>query len=97
MILPYKSIIVLSTTPSGSIMECFYGLKLFGIPILELPPNLNIQSKEHCKLRQKWIEDQRTLEMKFLHDSLFLPKDIVVSPRLEDCLFGKGKPIMRHP
>ena len=94
----------------GSITECEYALRPFGIQTRYLPANLNIRARDYQRQQQKWLEQRKALEallrerqqnesnsISLQDQSIFVIQDVVLCPRREDCLFGKGQPIMKHP
>ncbi|KAL3904878.1 MAG: hypothetical protein SGARI_004717 [Bacillariaceae sp.] len=77
----------------GSATECMYGLRCFGIPTEQIPINTNsghLKNKAHLK----WIELRRLRERAAGAGQVFQG---IECPSLNDVLFGKGRPIMRHP
>jgi hypothetical protein len=94
----------------GSIAECYYSLKSFGVPTKCFPTNLNLSAKDYTKQRSDWVDLRRKLETNVLEPRWKTPgsfgsnvdssysfvNDIILCPMQEDVLFGKGKPIMRH-
>ena len=70
-----------------------YGLRSFGIPTQQIPLNSNsgqVKNKTHLK----WIELRRVKERAVASGQQFKG---IECPSLNDLLFGKGRPIMRHP
>jgi hypothetical protein len=96
----------------GSVTECLYSLKSFGIPVKRFPSNLNIYSRDSLNQQLDWIDFRTAFETMVLEPRLiesvgvvdtdgggsnFYANDVILSPQNEDVLFGKGKPVMRHP
>jgi hypothetical protein len=135
----------------GSITECMYALKSFGIPTHYLPPNLNMRARDFQRQQKRLFQQRQALEALLTeqwsnpmdgqdqsnsnilngqgqsesntlhgHDQntsntlkgqdqntsntpngqgqcIFSVNNIILCPRREDCLFGKGQPIMKHP
>ena len=70
-----------------------YGLRSFGIPTDQIPLNSNtgqIKNKVHLK----WIELRQVKERAVASGQQFQG---IECPSMNDLLFGKGRPIMRHP
>ena len=55
-----KAIRLRSRDHEGSHTECRYGLMSYGIPVDQLP--INVEGKENYHYLQKWIEERRRLE-----------------------------------
>lgn len=74
-------------------MECQYALQSFGLPAQEIPVNTN-SGKLKVKNHQKWI-DLRLMKEHAVNCGTTFPG--IECPELKDVLFGRGRPIMRHP
>ncbi|KAL3910235.1 MAG: hypothetical protein SGILL_007772 [Bacillariaceae sp.] len=92
----------------GSITECVYALKSFGIPTKFFPLDLKRRARDYQKETQKCLDQQIAIDQiiegrQRLHDQgkldgpyPFFAMDLILIPRWEDCLFGKGMPVMNH-
>jgi len=99
------------TDGQGSPLECKYSLRSYGIPADQLPtviPNVHISENPGAlKNHRKWLAMRIATDEAILQNIRF-PKsnnatncpsifDVVECPHHEDCLFGKGETIMKHP
>mmetsp|Transcript_10957 Transcript_10957/g.19680 ORF Transcript_10957/g.19680 Transcript_10957/m.19680 type:complete len:550 (-) Transcript_10957:1047-2696(-) len=78
---------------AGSPTECLYAIQSFGIPSLQVPINTN-SGKRKVKTHHKWLE-LRQLKERAIESGMNF--DGIECPELKDVLFGRGRPIMRHP
>jgi hypothetical protein len=78
---------------TGSDTECQYSLQSFGIDARSIPINTN-SGKRKTKQHLKWIELRQMKEAAIRCGNVF---DGIDCPHLKDILFGRGRPIMRHP
>ncbi|KAG7345161.1 hypothetical protein IV203_032692 [Nitzschia inconspicua] len=78
---------------TGSKTECQYSLQSFGIPAHQIPVNLNLGQLK-IKAHQRWIDLRRMKETSVRRGTTF---NGIECPELNDLLFGRGRPIMRHP
>ena len=79
----------------GSVVECIYALQSFGIHSDQIPVNSS-SGKLKTKQHSKWLELRRLKEDSLKnHGRQFDP--IIECPNQSDVLFGRGRPIMRHP
>jgi len=80
---------------TGSVIECVYALQSFGIHSDQLPVNT---SSEKWKMKEhlKWLELCRLRE-ESLKNKGNKCDSIIECPNQTDILFGRGRPIMRHP
>jgi hypothetical protein len=95
-------------THVGSVTECLYALKSFGIPTKYFPPDLKRRSRDYQRERQRSVDklaareailEQRRREYERFGQSgpfPFFAPDLILRPHHEDCLFGKGMPTMNH-
>ncbi|KAG7371364.1 hypothetical protein IV203_019934 [Nitzschia inconspicua] len=88
----------------GSPTECRYSLKSFGIPGECVPFSVGPNARDEMKSHQQWCQLQQSKEELLYKDtddpsrSCFEMESFVVEcPQNEDCLFGKGRAIMKHP
>mmetsp|Transcript_3739 Transcript_3739/g.9787 ORF Transcript_3739/g.9787 Transcript_3739/m.9787 type:complete len:768 (-) Transcript_3739:404-2707(-) len=80
---------------TGSVLECFYALQSFGIHSDQIPVNTSsgkLKTKQHLK----WMELRRLKEESLKNDEHKFDR-IIECPKQNDVLFGRGRPIMRHP
>lgn len=77
----------------GSTVECIYALQSFGILPEQIPLNTTT-GKVKTKYHQKWLELKLQKEIA-LRDNK--PFDKIECPMIQDVLFGRGWPIMKHP
>jgi hypothetical protein len=68
-------------------------LQSFGLPAQQVPVNAN-SGKLKIKAHQKWIETRIKREKATKSGTEFHG---IECPELKDLLFGRGRPIMRHP
>ena len=84
---------------TGSLMECWYGLRTFGIPTGNLPLTMAghaVKLKEHSR----WMRMRQDKEAIVpLSPPFFNPAmtNVVICPRNHDVLLGKGAINSRHP
>jgi len=81
----------------GSPTEMLYSLKTFGIPVDHLPDNFGRSSKQTLKNHLRWCDMLQARDNATNDGYDFEATPVVEYPRLEDCLFGKGRLIMKHP
>ena len=87
--------IIRSELFKGSVVECIYALQSFGIHSDQIPVNSG-SGKLKTKQHSKWLELRRLKEENLkLHGHKF--DRIIECPNQADVLFGRGRPIMRHP
>jgi hypothetical protein len=73
-------------------------LKSFGIPIELLPTNVETNTKDALKNHRKWCQMRKAKEQLSIESpGTDCESFIVECPQHEDCLFGKGQAIMKHP
>jgi len=80
---------------TGSVVECIYALQSFGIHSDQIPVNSSsgkLKTKQHLK----WLELRRLKEESLKHHGHEFDR-IIECPKQTDVLFGRGRPIMRHP
>lgn len=77
----------------GSDTECLYSLQSFGINADSIPINTNSGTRK-TKNHLKWLELRQIKEGAIRSGNTF---DGIDCPDLKDVLFGRGRPIMRHP
>ncbi|KAG7338022.1 hypothetical protein IV203_022479 [Nitzschia inconspicua] len=80
----------------GSPTDCLHSLKTFGIPAECLPPIPEMGTTDTLRKHLKWCLMRQTKE-ELLKRAGNIPLAIVECPRQEDCLFGKGQAITKHP
>jgi hypothetical protein len=80
---------------TGSVVECIYALQSFGIHSDQIPVNSS-SGKLKTKLHSKWLELRRLKEDSLKHHGHIFDR-IIECPNQADVLFGRGRPIMRHP
>ncbi|KAL3907056.1 MAG: hypothetical protein SGILL_009027 [Bacillariaceae sp.] len=95
-------------THVGSVTECLYALRSFGIPTKYFPSDLKRRARDYQKDRKRATEQlaakeailkqrQQEYEEKGQEGPYpFFAPDLILRPRHEDCLFGKGMPNMNH-
>jgi hypothetical protein len=79
----------------GSAVECMYALQSFGIHSDQIPVNSStgrLKTKQHSKWLQLCQLKEDSLKK---HGCKF--DRIIECPNNNDVLFGRGRPIMRHP
>lgn len=79
----------------GSVVECIYALQSFGIHSDQIPVNSSsgkLKTKQHLK----WLELRRLKEDSLKNHGRQFDR-IIECPNQSDVLFGRGRPIMRHP
>jgi hypothetical protein len=88
----------------GSSTECRYSLKQFGIPGEYVPFSSGPSARDEMKIHLQWCQLQQSKEELIYADpsnpahSFFDMESVIVEcPQNEDCLFGKGRAIMKHP
>ncbi len=77
----------------GSVTECHYSLQSFGINAQQIPINTNSGTRK-TKQHLKWLELRQMKDDAIRSGKKF---DGIDCPELKDVLFGRGRPIMRHP
>ncbi|KAL3909637.1 MAG: hypothetical protein SGILL_008008 [Bacillariaceae sp.] len=80
----------------GATTECFYSLKGFGIPVHQIPNNLDFSTREKKKNHIKWVSFRQAKD-RLTETNPSLVEDIVECPQPEDYLYGKGQAVMKHP
>mmetsp|Transcript_77253 Transcript_77253/g.156819 ORF Transcript_77253/g.156819 Transcript_77253/m.156819 type:complete len:760 (-) Transcript_77253:1179-3458(-) len=80
---------------TGSVVECIYALQSFGIHSDQIPVNSS-SGKLKTKQHSKWMQLCRLKEESLKNDGRKFDR-IVECPQQTDVLFGRGRPIMRHP
>lgn len=80
---------------TGSVVECVYALQSFGINSDQIPIN-GSTGKLKTKHHLKWLEFRRRKEESLRQHSNEFDR-IIECPKQSDILFGRGRPIMRHP
>ncbi len=77
----------------GSTVECIYALQSFGILPEQIPLNTTT-GKVKTKYHHKWLELKLQKEIALKENKSF---NKIECPMIEDVLFGRGWPIMKHP
>ena len=77
----------------GSTVECIYALQSFGILPEQIPLNTTT-GKVKTKYHHKWLELKLQKEIALKENK---PFDKIECPMIQDVLFGRGWPIMKHP
>lgn len=72
----------------GATTECFYSLKGFGIPVHQIPNNLDFSTREKKKNHIKWVSFRQAKD-RLTETNPSLVEDIVECPQPEDYLYGK--------
>jgi hypothetical protein len=91
----------------GSITECHYSLKSFGIQVHRLPIVLELNTshrKDNITEHTKWLRMQlskenyiRNIDINYGMDAVnYVRLNFIECPYHEDCLFGRGREIMKH-
>jgi len=78
---------------TGSTVECMYALQSFGILSDQLPFN-STTGKVKTKQHRKWLDLMLQKEMVWKEKKTF---NKIECPMINDVLFGRGWPIMKHP
>ena len=94
-------------------MECKYSIRSFGVNVEGIPtviPGVNSENNQNgMKNHLKWLAMRNKIDAEIVKNATTgainsnrQPSPqyyhrFVECPRHEDCLFGKGEPIMRHP
>jgi hypothetical protein len=86
----YHALVILL---KGSKIECQHALQSFGLPADQVPINTN-SGKLKVKCHQKWIVLRCSKEEARRSGTEFHG---IECPEHKDLLFGRGRPIMRHP
>eukprot|EP00536_Pseudo-nitzschia_multiseries_P000826 jgi/Psemu1/95895/gw1.10.5.1 len=81
---------------TGSVIECIYALQSFGIHSDQLPITTSSE-KWKTKHHLKWLELCRLKEESLKNNNGRKFDTIIECPNQMDILFGRGRPIMRHP
>ncbi|KAG7373462.1 hypothetical protein IV203_034186 [Nitzschia inconspicua] len=79
----------------GTVTECMYSLKGYGIPVNHLPPNIDISTNDRIMNHLKWCA-MRQAKDRLMEENPEALEKIVEIPHHEDYLFGKGQAIMKH-
>lgn len=77
----------------GSTVECMYAMQSFGIHVEQIPVNTTtgkVKTKQHLK----WLELKLQQEKALKENKVF---NKIECPMIQDVLFGRGWPIMKHP
>jgi len=91
----------------GSITECHYSLKSFGIQVHRLPIVLELNTshrKDNITEHTKWLRMQsskedyiRSIDINYGMDAVnYVRLSFIECPYHEDCLFGRGREVMKH-
>jgi hypothetical protein len=91
----------------GSITECHYSLKSFGIQVHRLPTVLELNTshrKDNITEHTKWLRMQsskenyiKNIDINYGMDAVnYVRLSFIECPYHEDCLFGRGREIMKH-
>lgn len=79
----------------GSVVECIYALQSFGIDGDHVPISSS-SGKLKTKQHTKWLEFRRMKEESLKMQGHKYDR-LIECPKQTDVLFGRGRPIMRHP
>ena len=77
----------------GSTIECVYALQSFGILTEQIPLN-TVTGKLKTKQHLKWLDLKLQKEIALKENK---PFNKIECPMINDVLFGRGWPIMKHP
>ncbi len=78
---------------TGSTVECIYALQSFGILPEQIPLNPT-NGKVKTKYHHKWLDLRLQKEIALKENE---PFNKIECPMIQDVLFGRGWPIMKHP